>query len=1039
MPIVMNRFQGVLAMMSLLAWTMAATAVPAREYGGEWSLSEGFCHPQDSARTKVWWFFGEGPTTQAGITADLEAFKQKGIGGVVYYDQVHGKGIGADKLFSHEWWQHLIFAAQEAKRIGLSFEASIGNGYVAGGNWITPDCGMQRLVMTDALLEPTVRRLQLPDVTGWHENVAVLAIPYAEQKLGTSELLHIAPTPEKGSMLVFDFGRPFTARSVTYQVTQQGKAPVLCMQVPPTHQPLAQTDPTRFFGCGFRELPDVGVLEVSDDGVAYRTVCTLPPKYRNMGGLRQQTVAFPAVTGRFFRLRLMTHEQLTLSDALISAWARIDQWEEKAGLTANYITADNTPRYEEQELVCLDSIVDLTDRLAPDGSLTWDERPEGRWLVLRLDAVSTGGRTKHGRAEGLGLECDKLSVRGARLHWKHYTQPLVDSIRAHGGAIAGICMDSHEAGPQNWTHDMPGQFKRLRGYDMSRFLPTMAGGLVAYSRQHATPSASEFLYDLRRTISDLVTDNYYGEFQRLCRQQGLTLTAQAIGNALTLAGDNIAVKKAVDKPQGEFWGYQTEGNYDIKDCSSAAHVYGKLIASGEAFTDITYQHSLADIKNLADYAFASGINELVVCASAYQPDCQAPLTINTANGRQYVLNRMNTLFPFSRPFWDYQARCSWMLRQGKPVADFCLYLGDGVPKKILAHLLPSIPQGYDFDACTTDVLLHRLQVKDSLLVLPDGVSYQMLLLPQDEALTPAVRQRVDELVRAGACVWDPHSGITLEEAISRGGLTPDVDLPSAARLYAAHRKVGNQHLYFLNNHSDDSVSGPCTFRAEADVAERWNPVTGTIERMNATHRMGNTTVTLTLAPRESCFVVLSPQPSASAVEALPTGTPVDSSCRASAGPVCWLDSWQVQFDPVCGGPVEAVTLDTLTDWTQHPDPRIRYYAGTATYSNSFQLSRKDLSARHTLSMDRPGAVVQVIVNGQDAGIVWCAPWRIDITPFVKKGRNRLQLRVTNTLWNRLVGDANRPASSRISPLTHEVAQPDASLVPSGLVGEVRIE
>jgi hypothetical protein len=83
--------------------------------------------------------------------------------------------------------------------------------------------------------------------------------------------------------------------------------------------------------------------------------------------------------------------------------------------------------------------------------------------------------------------------------------------------------------------------------------------------------------------------------------------------------------------------------------------------------------------------------------------------------------------------------------------------------------------------------------------------------------------------------------------------------------------------------------------------------------------------------------------------------------------------------------------------------------------------------------------VQVIVNGQDAGIVWCAPWRIDITPFVKKGRNRLQLRVANTLWNRLVGDANRPASSRISPLTHEVAQPDASLVPSGLVGEVRIE
>lgn len=574
---------------------------------------------------------------------------------------------------------------------------------------------------------------------------------------------------------------------------------------------------------------------------------------------------------------------------------------------------------------------------------------------------------------------------------------------------------------------------------MTRLLPTMAGGLMMDVRNHAAPSSSKFLYDLRRTISDLIADNYYGEFQRLCQQQGLTLTAQAIGNALTLAGDNIAVKKTVDKPQGEFWGYQTEGNYDIKDCSSAAHVYGKLIASGEAFTDISYQHSLADIKNLADYAFASGINELVVCAAAYQPDVLSPCTINTANGRQYVLNRMNTLFPFSRPFWDYQARCAWMLRQGKPVADFCLYLGDDVPKKILAHLLPPIPQGYDFDACTTDVLLNRLQVKDSLLMLPDGVNYRMLLLPQDEWLTPAVRQRVDELAREGAKIWDPHSGVSLDEAIGRVGLQPDVDMPSATRLYAAHRKVGNQHLYFLNNHSDDIVSGLCTLRAEAAVAEKWDPVSGTIERLNATHRQGTTTMRLTFAPRESYFIVLSPQPTTPAIETSPTGSQVESLSAPDTGTTRWLGPWQVQFDPACGGPVEAVTFDTLTDWTQHPDPRIRYYAGTATYTNSFWLPRKSHATRFTLSIDQPGAVVQVVVNGQDAGIIWCAPWRIDITPFVKKGRNHLQLHVANTLWNRLVGDANRSATSCISPLTHKVAQPADPLRPSGLVGEVRIE
>ena len=98
-------------------------------------LAEGFDHPQDSARTKVWWFFGETETTREGITADLEAFKEAGVGGVVYYDQVHGKGEGADKVFDGHWWQHLIFASQEARRLGLSFEANIINGYVAGGRW----------------------------------------------------------------------------------------------------------------------------------------------------------------------------------------------------------------------------------------------------------------------------------------------------------------------------------------------------------------------------------------------------------------------------------------------------------------------------------------------------------------------------------------------------------------------------------------------------------------------------------------------------------------------------------------------------------------------------------------------------------------------------------------------------------------------------------------------------------------------------------------------------------------------------------------
>lgn len=459
-------------------------------------LAEGFDHPQDIARTKVWWFFGETETTREGITADLEAFKTAGVGGVIYYDQVHGKGEGADKVFDDHWWQSLIFASQEAKRLGLSFEANIGNGYVAGGRWITPERSMQRLTVSETLLGGGKHgTLALPDCPrGWHHDVAVLALPYSEELLGTSRLLNIVPTGRRDSVLVFDFGKPFTARSISYEAKTQGKARTSSMQVPPfaprTEMTKGESTKWNFFGCGYREFPNIGRLEISDDGTHYRPVCELRPRYQNLGGVKQQTIAFPTTRGRYYRITL-TDRTIPLDNVVISARACVDGWEAKASLVSDFIDGETTPYYNIEEMVQANDIVDLTDRMAPDGTLAMPEDMKGDWLVMRFVSVTTGGHTKHGRKEALGLECDKLSVEGARLHWLSYTQPVIDSIRAHGGALDGICMDSHEAGPQNWTQDMPRQFRRLRGYDLTRYLPTIAGGIIVSSNS-CVPSAARF-------------------------------------------------------------------------------------------------------------------------------------------------------------------------------------------------------------------------------------------------------------------------------------------------------------------------------------------------------------------------------------------------------------------------------------------------------------------------------------------------------------------------------------------------------------------
>lgn len=1014
-------------------------------------LTVGFDHPQDSARTKVWWFHGETVGTHEGITADLEAFKAQGVGGVVYYDQVHGKGDGAFKVFSPEWWDELTFSSLEAKRLGLTFECNASNGYVAGGRWITPDKSMQRLATTELLVEGGRKvTAQLPMVktpAGWHRDVAVWAVPYNELSLGDSRsvfnpdsVIQLSDSRQYHNIDI-DFGHEFTARSITYFTGGRGKARTSSMQVPPFSPRVGEmkkgnTTEWDFFGCGYVTLPPIGELQVSTDGIAYHTVCQLRPKYKNLGGVKEQTIAFPTTKGRYFRIVLhdwdiadKPNQKLTFGNVVLSARAMVDAWQEKASLVSEIIEGDKTPDYSTEELIDFSHAIDLTAMTADDGTLTWDNAPAGKWLILRFFSMSTGGHTKHGRAEALGLECDKLSPEGAHLQWLSYVKPIIDTIRAHGGTLSGICMDSHEAGPQNWTKDFEREFLGLRGYDMKKYLPVMAGLVVGSTKQ-----SNKFLYDLRRTINDLITNRYFGEFNRLCQGENLTLTAQAIGGALCMAGDAISVKRLIDKPQAEFWGYQTDGNYDIKDCSSATHIYGKQIASGEAYTDITYKETLADVKNLADYAYAFGINELVVCAVAYQPWLNH--RINTANGRQYVLNRHNTFWPHSRPFWDYQARCSWMFRQGKPVSDVCWFLGDEIPMRILSHKLPKLPQGYDFDAFTSDALSNRMSVSDGRILLPDGVNYSVMVLPADGKLTAESQLQIKNFYQQGALIYDPKTeNMSLTDFLSANDILPDVEAPSARKLYFCHRRTAEADIYFLNNHSDDTINECFYFKVNANDAELWHPVTGLRKSLAVSLDNGRTAIRLTMAPRESYFVVLPRNNSHRKVQPI-NNKEYDTQLTTR---IFVSSPWTINFDTQMGGPTMPIVSEHPRDWTKHDDPHIKYFSGTAIAKSSFCIKKRNKKLQYLLNVPLLNTTAEVFINGQSAGTLWCSPYQLDITSLVHKGDNKIELRLCNSLWNRLVGDANSPEAERIYWQTHPLAKPSDNLVPSGLAGDVTIE
>lgn len=1061
-----------------------------------------FSNPKDSTRTKTWWFHGETETTKEGITADLEAFKKAGLGGVVYYDQVHGKGENALLGFSPEWWEMLRFSAEEAQRVGLSFEINISNGFVAGGSWIDDEHSMKHLAVSETVIKGGQRfegKLDTPkNRYNFFRDVVVLAIPADHgrgitslnrpfkassnalskdglDKIFDSSVAAYTNIPAQGdgksAYINMEFDEEFTARSFTYHVQAKGKSTAGAMNVP---------EPTEgeFRGLGYKTYPNLGQLEVSADGVHYTKVCDLTPIYSGPMTNNQKTMSFAPVKGKFYRLNLHdwwlestitpqgevsknSDTDLRMAKLVLGSAAKLSHWEDKAGFYSDpaLIDKDRTPVYSAEEVIDSKSILNITEKMDSEGVLRWNV-PEGDWLVMRFGYVPTGAPTKHGRKNLMGREVDRLSVKAAEYHWANYPQRIIDSLKVtHSGNLMGVIMDSHEAGPQTWTDDFIEQFIQRQGYDPTLHLPAMFGYVIDDVRK-----SNGFLYDIRRNIADMITDNFFGTFQRLCNENELILTAQAIGNGLSITGDPLQAKGVVDKAQGEFWGHHFNGNYDIKESSSAAHIYGKAVASAEAFTDVSFSQSLNQFKVIADAAYGFGINEFVICASAYQPWLDK-IPGNTGGGRHYCMNRNNTWWDYSQPFWDYQARNASVLRQGKPYADFCVYLGENAPVKIMTHLLPDIPGGFDFDAFTSYALFNRMDASNGKIVLPDGVSYQMMIMPHNSNITLDALKKIGDMVRKGIRLYGAkpvHSmsgrdigkeaeynkiadelwgkeptgyakygkgtvywGMPLAEAISLSGIVADIEMAHGNTkdhmIYFAHRQLADADIYFLNNHKNEKEENRFTFASTRKYAQLWNPLTG--ERFAlpvAEQKEITTSVELYFNPNESYFVVISDKD-----EQLPTM----KWYKPTADVETIAGDWNVYFDEKIGG-AGNVIFNKLDDWTTITDPKIKYYSGTAIYKKTITYNAGDDNI--FIDLGNPGFIARVFINAKEAGIVWCSPWSLDITQYLRNGENEIEIHVANSLMNRMIYDASLPERQRITYAYPIIASSNENLIPSGL-------
>ncbi|MBC8874236.1 MAG: hypothetical protein H8E44_32755, partial [Planctomycetes bacterium] len=271
------------------------------------------------------------------------------------------------------------------------------------------------------------------------------------------------------------------------------------------------------------------------------------------------------------------------------------------------------------------------------------------------------------------------------------------------------------------------------------------------------------------------------------------------------------------------------------------------------------------------------------------------------------------------------------------------------------------------------------------------------------------------------------------DLLQKHGVPPDFESAGAIRFI--HRRTKEADIYFVANALPETIETTCTFRASGARPELWNPLTGT-QRGLPQHkeRDGRTAVPLRFEPHQSFFVVF------------PREVPKNTSAtlgRRNFPPLSQLAEirgpWDVAFDTSLGGPDHA-HFPTLEDWIQRSEPGIKYFSGIATYRTTFDLPDKAHRSGQPLflNLGEVHNMARVRLNGHDLGVVWCAPWQVEITDVVKPSGNRLEIDVANLWPNRLIGDQTQPPEKRITWTTWNPYRADSPLLPSGLLGPVSI-
>ena len=960
---------------------------------------------EDTTKPWTFWYWMYGAVSEQGIKADLQAMKDVGLGGC-YLMPIRGaverpEYQGTADALSDNFWKMVDLALAQADSLGLGMGIHICDGFaLAGGPWIKPEESMQKIVFCDTIMSEGFRhfRMSKPQhYENYYEDIAVYAIPIRGERLEVrGERLTYSPevtVNAKGvycadapCWIQYEFDSPTLVRNIEIEPSGTN---IQCQRLK---------------------------VRASDDGIVFYDVKQLtPPRqgWQNTGF--KTTFSIPPTRAKYFRFEWTPKGTepgaedldaakwkpvLRLKNIKLGSWPLIDNWEGKAGYV--WRITPNTPK----EDLSVNDFLRPSDLIRGElvGDLVEIDLPKGMWRILRMGHTSTG-HTNATAGGAKGLECDKFSQKAVEKQVNNWFGLFMN--RPNHKAIQYLHVDSWECGSQNWSKNFAKEFESRRGYDIIPYLPVYAGMPMK--------DGEKILRDIRTTINELVNEVFFTTVAQKAKEYGVQLSSESV--APTMVSDGMEHYKYVDVPMGEYWlnSPTHDKPTDMLDAIHGAHIYGKQIVQAEGFTEVrgVWDETPAMIKPLLDRNFALGMNRLFFHVNTHNPwlDKKPGMTLD---GIGLFFQRDQTWFAEAKPFVEYITRCQTLLQKGKPVADIAVYTGEEIPCRALTpdRLVPMLPglfgaervaseqarlanigqpmeespvgvrhsagildlkdwinplHGYQYDSMNKDALLHQ------------PFNYKVLVIPTWVSVSPETRARIEELRQQGVFVIDkPYKESSFDKIV------PDVVLPEG--IAYTHRTGEEQDIYFLSNQTDKEQTFKPVFRQNNGKAVVYNPLTDESYDYQGT---------ITLPAYGSLFV------SYRQSEYSHAGNKIFPRWEKNI-PTLGINSepWTLFFREA------GLTIKTqqLFDWSQHKDDQIRYFSGHVRYTTTWKLKKDQVPQRRAwLSFPNVKDIAHVWINGKDCGIAWTAPYEVEITGALQKGKNTIEIEVVNTWHNALRG------------------------------------